>query len=303
MEPEVPKPKTPRRWRKSLIVLGIGLAYLAAVYLLVPETHPLSNMRGTRYGPGLRGFEQRLIERAAKIERLRMTVVSKGPYAGRRVVGTLLLDGKKRVRVETKGGGVWQCAWVHDGTEGWHIVHSPGKPYFHLETFDAIDDIRRSDDLFGFSWEHEVVALYPYVSPRKLQRLLSGARVTLVGEEKFRGKRCRILRVEERSRRFKERVDLWIIRDEQRVVKTEATSAFRFGLLRKWLFYRKIVSVVTEFDDDATFKDSEFDPVPLIRAFADAVKRGTDEILTTEELLRGQPAEPDSDGAEDVGEN
>lgn len=306
MEPEVPKPKNPRRWRRSLIVLLIGLAYLAAIYLLVPETHPLSEfLRGTRYGPGLRGFERRLIERAAKIERLRVTVVWKS-RRGERVVGKLLLDRGDRILLDVKCGERWRSALVHNGAEGWFMKFSPEASRFELTRYKT----KRFDfgikRVMSFVWRHQVAPLYPYVAPDKLSDLLRSSRVTLLGERRFRGRPCRVVRIDDRARILRRRVDLWILQDEQRIVKTESSWGFRFGLLaglRKWRFELMGVSVVAEFEADAQFDDSEFDPVPLIRDFADAVKRGMDEILTTEELLRGEPPAPDSDGAEDVGEN
>jgi hypothetical protein len=305
MEPEVPKPKNPRRWRRSLIVLLIGLAYLAAVYLLVPETHPRSEfLRGTRYGPGLRGFEQRLIERAAKIERLRMTVVWES-RRGEPVVGKLLLDRGDRILLDVKCGERWRSALLHNGPEGWFMEFSLEDSRFVLTRFETKGFDFGSKRAMFFVSRHQVALLYPYVAPDELSDLLRSSRVTLLGERRFRGKPCQVVRIDRRERIVRKWVHLWILQDEQRIVKTESSWGFRFGLLaglRKW---RKptVVSVVAEFEADARFDDSEFDPVPLIRDFADAVKRGTDETLTTEELLRGEPAEPGSDGAEDVGEN
>jgi hypothetical protein len=162
MDQDVPTPKAPRRWLKSLIVLLIGLAYLAVVYWASPALRDEMRLRSVWYGwpwlrppqdsyrvrgaHALRGFEKRLIARAEKTGRVHMTMdVTKrwrvttihhedsgqreeiSPVRERRFKVTLLMERTGGDNPEERvrlliEEGESWTAWIFDGRDGWYLV-------------------------------------------------------------------------------------------------------------------------------------------------------------------------------------
>jgi hypothetical protein len=288
-------------------VLLIGLAYLSAVYVLVPETRGDRDGSEAKRDRGLEAIEKRVCEHAEKIKRLRMTLVAKGPGEGTRTVARLLLDGDERFRFELTRGDDWHAAWIYDGTEGWHLQRSQYEVEFaQYENVDQVRyAVRRSRAVRG-SFLEETALLYPYVAPeafRDLFRNSSVRRVRWLRDDEFQGRPCRVVRIESRVLWWRIRTDLWLEPREPRVVKLESSTAYRPRLLgrwRKWQVVWKAVSVVSEFDTNPTFDDADFDVLPLLREFAEAVAHRTGELITTEEAFRRMPSgTPDGSGDAD----
>jgi len=318
MDHDAPTPKPPRRWLKSLIVLGIGLAYLAGVYWASPALRQEMKLYGVWYGVPwerprgphyrvrgdrrLRGFEKRLVERANRTQRVRMTMeVTQRwrstmtrhddtgesevltPVRERRFKVTLLMERTggdnpdERVRLVIEEGKSW-TAWVFDGKDGWYLfsdasLYPARAARRRLESWNVFSPL--TNELEPIE-AYKMVPLWPFVDARAFSAFLRGADVSPGGRAELHGVPCQVVRIERRlSLTAQEVSKLWIPEGEDRVLKAEHALPWAARLVEKLkpseLGELGTFCVVTSYEEPASFDDEEFDPAPLLKRWADAV--------------------------------
>ncbi len=296
MQREVPERPTHPRWLKSLIVLLLGLVYLAAVYLVSPALREELRYTRLRYevpfvpriahGDEHEVFDPRLVARGRRVKRLRATAVLTGPNEDDRTEATLLFDGPERVRIDLKEGTV-RSTFIRRGGRWWQISVEPGKPRVGMVISDH-------EVFLGWYFPHsfasptQVAVFLPYLWPDRFEEFLSGQHIRAVGEKTFQGRECRVLRVqtyrttEAYDRQYlwpSSHTDLWIRNDTDILLKTELT--------RSWALFRMfaddfgapkgadIVCVLTSFEEDVDFEEGVFDPLALVREFSGFAEEAT----------------------------